>query len=136
MFWLKFSFIVIMVLALISIVKFILRKMFKIEKVKKEFFSYHHINELHRKVDRWVRHSSAIILFVFVWILLFYYEDFTYLFTYGIIFFAVLDYSVKAFFEYTYSEVPKQAILTLAEMCLLLIATVAVVQLGLLGSYY
>jgi hypothetical protein len=136
MFWLKFIFIVIMVLALISIVKFNLRKMFKIEKVKKEFFSYHHINELHRKVDRWVRHSSAIILFVFVWILLFYYEDFTYLFTYGIIFFAVLDYGVKAFFEYTYSEVPKQAILTLAEMCLVLTAIVAVVQLGLLGSYY
>ena len=53
----------------------------------------------------------------------------------GMIFTSMLDYGVKAFFEYRYSEVPKQAILTVTEWFLVLTAVVVVLQLGLLGSF-
>ena len=62
MFWLKFVLIALVVFALISLVKVILRKTLKIEKVKKEFFSNNYINELHRKVDKWVGRLTGLIL--------------------------------------------------------------------------
>ncbi|RBP00224.1 DUF4181 domain-containing protein [Rossellomorea aquimaris] len=134
MFWLKFVFIAMIVFALISLVKFILRKMFKIEKVKKEFFSNNHINELHRKVDKWVRRSTGLIFAILILVQI-NNEAFNYLLLLGIIFSAMLDYGVKAYFEYKYSEVPKQAILTLTELFLILTALVVVVQMGMLGPF-
>ncbi|MEI2664100.1 DUF4181 domain-containing protein [Rossellomorea sp. LJF3] len=134
MFWLRFVFIAMVVFALISLVKFILRKTLKIEKVKKEFFSYNHINELHRKVDKWVGRLTGII-FVIIILVQVNNEDFNYLLIMGMIFTSMLDYGVKAFFEYRYSEVPKQAILTVTELFLVMTAVVVVLQLGLLGSF-
>ena len=40
MFWLKFGFFILIVISTISVVKFSLRKILKIEKQKKDFFSY------------------------------------------------------------------------------------------------
>ncbi|MCR8848092.1 DUF4181 domain-containing protein [Rossellomorea sp. SC111] len=134
MFWLKFVFIMIIMFALISFVTFILRKTFKIEKVKKEFFSNHYINELHRKVDKWVRRTTGISLVILIFVQI-ENEAFDYLLILGMIFSAMLEYGVKAFFEYRYSEIPKQAILTLTELFLVLTAVVTVVQMGLLGSF-
>jgi hypothetical protein len=121
-FWIKFSLIVIIVFILISIVKLVLRKLFKIEKVKREWFSYNHINELHGKIDKWIRITTTISLISFSWVLLFYNEDLMYLFLIGIVFFTVVDYGVRAFFEWKHSEYPKQAILTMAEMLILVTA--------------
>jgi Domain of unknown function (DUF4181) len=134
MFWLKFVLIAVVVFALISLIKFILRKTLKIEKVKKEFFSNNYINELHRKVDKWVRRLTGLTLAILILIQI---NDvaFNYLLIVGLIFTSMLDYGVKAFFEYRYSEVPKQAILTLAELFLVLTAVVVVLQLGVLGSF-
>ncbi|MGB3261455.1 MAG: DUF4181 domain-containing protein [Paenisporosarcina sp.] len=47
----------------------------------------------------------------------------------------VLDYIVKAFFEWKYTQYPKQSILTLTEMFLILIAILIVFELKLLSSY-
>lgn len=135
MFWIKFVLIVMIVLAFVSIVKFLLRKILKIEKVKKEFYSYYHINDLHRKVDKWTRNISVITLITLLSIQLFYFENLTYLFSIGIVFFMILEYTIRAFFELKYSEHPKQAILTLTEMFLVLTAIIIVFQFQLLGSY-
>ncbi|MGG4169306.1 DUF4181 domain-containing protein [Rossellomorea vietnamensis] len=134
MFGLKFIFIALIVFALISLVKIILRKMFKIEKVKKEFFSNNYINDLHRKVDTWVRRLTGLTLAILILVQI-NNEAFHYLLILGLIFTSMLDYGVKAFFEYRYSEVPKQAILTLAELFLVLTAVVTVLQMGWLGSF-
>ncbi|WGG46553.1 DUF4181 domain-containing protein [Rossellomorea sp. DA94] len=134
MFWLKFVLIALVVFALISFVKFILRRTLKIEKVKKEFFSNNYINELHRKVDKWVGRLTGLILPIIILVQI-NNEAFHYLLIMGMILSSMLDYGVKAFFEYRYSEVPKQAILTVTEWFLVMTAVVVVLQLGLLGSF-
>jgi Domain of unknown function (DUF4181) len=134
MFWLKFVLIAMIVFALISFVKFILRKTLKIEKVKKEFFSNNYINDLHRKVDKWVRRLTGLSLAIIILVQI-NNEAFNFLLIVGLFFTSMLDYGVKAFFEYRYSEVPKQAILTVTEWFMVMTAVVVVLQLGVLGSF-
>jgi len=134
-FWIKFGLIAIVVFILISLVKLLLRKLLNIEKVKKEFFSYNHINELHRKIDKGLRIFSVITLILLSFVLLFYFEDLIYLILIAPIVLMVLDYIVRAFFEWKYTQYPKQSILTLTEMFLILIAIIIVFELKLLGSY-
>lgn len=133
MFWIKLWLIVIIVFCLISIVKLLLRNLLKIDKVKKEFFSFNYINDLHRKIDKGLRTLSAITLITLTYVLLFYYEDLIYLIFIPVIVFMVLDYMVRAFFEWKYTQHPKQSILTLAEMCLILLAIIFVFEFQLLG---
>jgi len=134
-FWIKFGLIVIIVFTVISLVKLLLRKLFNIEKVKKEFFSYNHINELHRKIDTGLRIFSVITLILLTFVVLFYFEDLIYLILIVPIVLVVMDYMVKAYFEWKYTQYPKQSILTLTEMLLILIAIIIVFELKLLGSY-
>lgn len=134
MFWLKFVLVALVVFALISFVKFILRRTLKIEKVQKEFFSNNYINESHRKVDKWVRRLTGLSLAIIILVQI-NNDAFNYLLIVGLIFTSMLDYGVKAFFEYRYSEVPKQAILTVTEWFMVMTAVVVVLQLGVLGSF-
>ena len=134
MFW-KFVLIVIIIFALVSIAKLLLRKLLKIEKVKRDFFSYNYINELHRKIDNGLRIFSVITLILLFYVQLFYLEDIIYLVLIGLIVFMVLDYIVRAFFEWKYTQYPKQSILTLTEMFLILIAMIIVIELNLLDFY-
>ncbi|NQD67951.1 DUF4181 domain-containing protein [Bacillus haikouensis] len=127
MFWVKFGLIAIIVFVLISTVKFLLRKIFKVEKVKRTFFSYNHINDSHRKVDKWVRTFTVITLIILA-ILVINYKELSYLYLIGVITLLTVDYTIRAFFEMKYSKHPKQAILTLAEMFLMLIAILIVFQ--------
>lgn len=112
-----------------------MRKLLNIEKVKKEFFSYNHINELHRKIDKGLRIFSCFTLILVSYVLLFYFEDLIYLIFIAPIILMVLDSMVRAFFEWKYTQSPKQSILTLTEMFLILIAIIIVFKLKLLGSY-
>lgn len=118
-----------------SLLKAILRKLLKIEKVKKEFFSYNHINELHRKIDKGLRIFSTISLITLYTVLLFYYEDLIYLFFFAVLAFAILDFMITAFFEWKYTLYPKQSILTLTEMLVIIVAVIIVVQFNLLGPF-
>lgn len=133
MFWIKVGFIAIIVYVLITLVNLILRKLFKIEKVKKAFFSNNYINDLHRKVDKWSRYSIAIITLL-IWVYIIYNENLTNLIFIALTVPLVMDYAVKAFFELKYSKYPKQAILTITEMFLMLTAIIIVLQFELLFS--
>ncbi|PID23244.1 hypothetical protein CSV61_01995 [Sporosarcina sp. P3] len=135
MFWLRFGVIIVCMLAVNSLLKVLLRKLLKIEKVKKELFSFDHINEVHRKIDKGLRIVSPISLITLFTVLLFYYEDFIYLFFFAVMAFTILDYMIKAFFEWTYTLYPKQSILTLTEMLVIIGAVIIVIQFNLLGSY-
>ncbi|MFI8685786.1 DUF4181 domain-containing protein [Rossellomorea sp. NPDC077527] len=104
----KYIFIAIVVFVLISIVKFLLRKIFKVKKVKRNFFSYNHINESHRKVDKWMRRFNALTLMILS-ILVINDKSMIYLYLIGISMLLALDYAVRAFFEWKFSEYPKQA---------------------------
>ncbi|PID06398.1 hypothetical protein CSV65_03620 [Sporosarcina sp. P31] len=135
MFWLRFGVIIVCMFAVNSLLKAILRKLLKIEKVKKEFFSYNHINELHRKIDKGLRIFSTISLITLYTVLLFYYEDLIYLFFFVVLAFAILDFMITAFFEWKYTLYPKQSILTLTEMLVIIVAVIIVVQFNLLGPF-
>ncbi|WP_162632620.1 DUF4181 domain-containing protein [Paraliobacillus zengyii] len=115
----------LIIFSLISIVNFILRKLFKIEKVKNKFFSNNYINVLHRRVDKWNRYCIAIIT-ILIWSL-FIFNDLSYLIFIGLTVPLALDYGVKAFFELKYSDYPKRAIITLSEMLLMLTAAIIIV---------
>lgn len=107
MIWISLIFILLIVFALISVVKTILRKVFNIEKEKKEFFSYNHINELHRKID-WV---IRIAVFIATISATFYMlnEDFSINLLLFIYFFnVVIELGVSAFFQWKYLDGSKR----------------------------
>jgi len=134
MFWIKFAFIVLIVFVLDAIVKLLLRKSLKIEKGKKSFFSYNHINELHRKIDWAIRITSTIVLIVTnILVIIEGYSINLLLIT--LIFYLVLDYTVRAIFECKYSKNPKQYILTVSEGFLFLLAIVIVIYFDLLIKF-
>jgi len=135
MFWIKFVLIGAFAFVLIEIVKVLLRKLFKIEKVKKELFSFNHVNELHRKIDKVLRIISTITLISLSYVLLFYYEDLIYLLLIAVIVFMILDYLVRAFFEWKSEKHRKQSILTLTEMLLTVATILIVIKFNLLGLY-
>ena len=131
MIWIKFAFFVLLVFVLIIIVKLLLRKLLKIEKEKSPFFSYNHINKLHRKFDWAIRITSAIALIVINSLIIF--EDYSInLILIASFFYIGLDYAVRAFFECKYSQNPKQYILTISEGGLFLLAIFIIIKFDLL----
>ncbi|EKN63700.1 DUF4181 domain-containing protein [Schinkia azotoformans] len=129
------SFVIVAFIVLVSIkgAKLFLRKVLHIEKDNKKFFSYNHINERHRKVDKAVRTASTIIFIILLYFLYFENYSITFFLT-SVIIFAVIDYVVQAYFEWRYSDKPKQSILTIAEMLLWLIALIVIIQLDLFSK--
>ena len=122
---LLFFFLVVFVIN--SVLKFTLRKLFKIEPSKREFFSYNHINDQHRKIDWFVRYGTLIAgLVLLYFVALGDYPPSYYLA--AVIAFIAVDQVVRAFFEWRASENPKQSILTLIQMAVFVAAVVVVIQ--------
>ena len=104
----KFALFVLIVFTIITGVKWLLRKMLQIEKVKKPFFSYNHINDAHRKFDwaiRIVSLCALIITYKLVSI-----EDYPQSIILVPTFIILLDFPVRAFFEWKQSPESKQYI--------------------------
>lgn len=132
MIWMKFAFIVAVTLICIFFAKILLRKVFKIERLKKERFTNHYVNDLHRKVDKVFRLVSTIILLsTFVVTILYFEESYQIIFI-AFLIFILVESLIKAFFEWKYSKSPKQSILTVAEGAILLLAAIIVLQFDLL----
>jgi len=126
-FLIKLAIFVLIVFGVIVGVKLILRKVLKIEKEKKPFFSYNHINDLHRKIDWGIRIISVITIITTNMLVVA--ENYPNYFLLIPIFLIIgLDYPVRAFFERKYSKNPKQYILTLSEGVLIFLALVIVIQ--------
>ena len=113
--WLEIGMVILGIVVLISIINFILRKLLKIDKEKKDFFAVDYANERHRKIDQgvrggWMLVSTIVIFMVFA-------EELPVIF-YLFLFIAWMttDAFVRAYFQWKHSEQPKQAILTLSEM--------------------
>lgn len=117
---------VLIVLGVNVAVKLILRKVLKIEKEKNSFFSYNHLNDLHRKIDWGIRIISVITIITTNILVVF--ENYPNYFLLLPIFLIGLDYPVRAFFERKYAKNPKQYMLTLSEGVLMLLAIVIFIQ--------
>jgi len=126
MIW-KLGLFALILIVLISVVKLFLRKIFNIEKEKKNIFSYNHINELHKKIDWAIRIISMIIFIIIAYLLI--YQDLSIkIILIAWVVSTGMDYAVRAFFEWKYSGNPKQSILTISEMFLLAIAIIIIIQ--------
>ena len=128
---LNFLLIVVVTFALIIAVKMILRRALNIEKVKKGFFSYNHINNLHKKIDWFIRITSAIVLIVCLYLITF--QNFSInIFLIALTITSGTDYAVRAFFEWRHTENPKQSILTVSEMFIVILVLFVIIQFELL----
>lgn len=131
MIFLNLTLIIIITSVCVLLVKHLLRKSLRIEKEKRNFFSYNHINATHRKVDWGLRIVSLLIYLGMI----FYVsnEEFNlYILLAALFTFYTSEYLVRAYFEWKHTDNPKQSILTLSEMTIITIAVVTVIQFDLL----
>lgn len=135
MVWLKIGLSLVILFVLMAVVKSALRKVFKIEKEKTEWFSYNHVNKTHKKVDWLVRMLSSIVL-IFISYLVIFKEYSIILYIIPVVLLLVIDYAVRAFFEWNYSDHPKQAILTIGEMVVFATALALTIQFDWLNFRY
>lgn len=126
MFWLKFGFFILSVIAITSMVKFILRKILKIKKQKKDFFSYDFINDQHKKFDKWVRWGWLLVSAILIYLVLF--QELPVVFYLSMfIGWMATDAFVRAYFQWKHSEQPKESVLTISEMLIWVIAVTVVI---------
>ena len=126
MFWLKFGFFILIVISTISVVKFSLRKILKIEKQKKDFFSYDYINDQHKKIDKWVRWGWLFIGLTTIYLVFF--QELPVMFYFSLfIAWMATDAFVRAYFQWKYSEQPKESVLTISEMLIWVTAVTVVI---------
>lgn len=126
MFWLKFVLFFVIVIATISVVKFMLRKVLKIEKRKKDFFSYDFINDQHKKIDKWVRWGWLLIGLTTIYLV--FYQELPIMFYFSLfIAWMATDAFVRAYFQWKHSEQPKKSVLTISEMLIWVIAVTVVI---------
>jgi hypothetical protein len=131
MLW-KFLLLAALMISVIAFVKFVIRKKLKIPKVKKACFSYNHINAKHRKIDWTVRITALLINVFLIYQVMF--EGFP--INLFLILLALLFTSenfVRAFFEWKFSEDPKQSILSLAEGIIFITFVVVIIQFDVLN---
>ena len=129
MFLIKLAFLVLIVFGVNVVVKLILRKVLKLEKEKKEFFSYNYFNDSHRKIDWGIRITAVITIIATNIMVVF--ENYPNYFLLIPIFFIGLEFLVKVFFERKYSQNPKQYILTLSEGVLMFLTIAIFILLNL-----
>ncbi|WP_173107116.1 DUF4181 domain-containing protein [Bacillus sp. KH172YL63] len=119
--WLKFTVMLLLVLAFMSVVKIMLRKFLGIKKKKENIVSHSLLNESQHKVEKWMMRLNGITLITFTFITIDK-GDTIHLFLIVFLPLLAVDYVVRAFFEWKQSDYPKEALLTLMEMVVLLAA--------------
>lgn len=131
MFLLMLSLFLIVLSGVMWLLKWVLRKLLNIEKPKREWFSYNHVNRLHGKVDRMIRNITTVVMLGILYMVIFQERTFIW---FGVAFLlsTVVEYSVRAFFEWKYSDHPKHSILTISELVLILAFLAVVIQFDLL----
>ncbi|MCM3666259.1 DUF4181 domain-containing protein [Mesobacillus subterraneus] len=128
----KFIMLFIVIILIIAASKFILRKVFNINKVKKKAFSYHHINSTHRKVD-WAVRLTALAVYLILMYQLFYHDLSINLFLFFMTLIFTSENFVRAYFEWKFSADPKQSILSIAEGVILITIVLGIIQFDVLN---
>ncbi|QUW22608.1 DUF4181 domain-containing protein [Sporosarcina sp. Marseille-Q4063] len=131
-FFLRLALIFIVTFALIYIAKSLMRRMFNIPKVSEDDSSRNYVKQLHREVDKPFRDYSLVILFLVLVVDLVYFPESYNLFIITVLIFTFIRMMIRAFFEWKYSKYPKQFILTLTEIFILLVVVIVVAKFNLL----
>ncbi|WP_397539105.1 DUF4181 domain-containing protein [Rummeliibacillus pycnus] len=125
--------IIILILIAICVVffafDFFMRKLLKVEN--KKWFSYNHINHLHKIVDWAIRITFTVLILAstfyrinidsteIIW-----YLDVWFILT----IFIIISESVRAFMEWKYETNRKAYILTISEMALMIVVLISIVK--------
>lgn len=130
MVWLKFVGFILVVAFIISLVNAVLRKIFEIEKTREGLFPFNSVSKLHRRIDSTIHAIAAVVYIISFYLIVSkgYSVD---IFLVSMILFTIMDHSVQAIFEWKYSQIPKQAILTISEMSLVVIALILTIHFDL-----
>lgn len=131
-FFLRLALIFIVTFILINIAKFLVRKIFNIQKVSEDDPSQNYVEQRHREVDKPFRDYSLVILFVILVVNLIYFPESYNLIMISVLTFAFIRMMIKAFFEWKYAKYPRQFILTLTDIVILLVVVIIVVKFNLL----
>lgn len=131
MFWLMLSLFLIVLFSVMWLLKWVLRKLLNIEKSKREWFSYNHVNKLHGKVNRMIRNITTVVMIGTFYMVIFQERTFIWV-ALALLVSTIVDYFVRAFFEWKYSDHPKQSILTISELVLIVAFLAVVIQFDLL----
>lgn len=131
-FFLRLALIFIVTFALIYIAKSVMRRMFNIQKVSEDDPSRNYVKQLHREVDKPFRDYSLVVLFLVLVIDLVYFSESFNLIIITVLIFTFIRMMIRAFFEWKYFKYPKQFILTLTEIFILLVVVIVVAKFNLL----
>lgn len=133
MVWINFGLLLLTIFLLKSLVRICLRKMLKIERKKQNRLLYNYINKLHRKVDLIVTVIGSFILAITLYSLEIQGYSINAFLIAGLLFILV-QLGITAFFEWRYSEIPKEYILIVSDMLIVTIVIISVIRLGLFNS--
>lgn len=119
-FWTEFIIIILIIILLVGIIPAVFR--YKMRADKKKWFSYNHINKLHKKIDWTLRIVYMISLIVSA---IFFYTK-PLLISIILAVFVLSQISVQAFIEWKFSENRKNFKVSLIQLGLTLITLVGV----------
>lgn len=131
-YFLMLALIFIVTFVLINLARSLIRKICKIEKVSEDDSSQNYVEQRHREVDKPFRDYSLVILFVILVVNLIYFPESYNLIMISVLTFAFIRMMIKAFFEWKYAKYPRQFILTLTDIVILLAVVIVVVKFNLL----
>lgn len=131
-FVLRLALIFIVSFAIIYIAKSLIRRMFNIPKVSEDDPSRNYVKQLHREVDKPFKDYSLVIIFLVLVVDLLYFPESYNLIIITVLILTFIRMMIRAFFEWKYSKYPKQFILTLTEIFILLVVVIVVAKFNLL----
>lgn len=134
--WLSLVLLLFIMAIVRAVIHFILRKTLKIEQRKGAFFSYNHVNITHKKLGWGLRVISLIVLFA-----LFYYlqnvpSPSFYLFAAVVVVLGAIDILITAFFQWRYSQNPKESVVLMSDLFIMIATLFIVIQFDLLQSIH
>ncbi|QOV12321.1 DUF4181 domain-containing protein [Viridibacillus arvi] len=109
---------------------YFMRKILKVER--KKWFSYNHVNDLHKKIDWSIR-----ITFTLIFITISYYMTYSDvhnidwyfdMWVYSFLLFIFLSESVRSVMEWKYATNPNTYIVTVAEMVLIIVLVMIILK--------
>ncbi|MYL72425.1 DUF4181 domain-containing protein [Halobacillus litoralis] len=133
-FWLGLLLLLTIVSLLLVSFNTIIRRWLKVER--KKVFSYNHVNEKHKKIDRIIRIIAAISLILGYSINIMSYPTNTYWFIqpwYIIIVFLVVSELGRAVMERKYAQNPNAYKVTILEMTLILLIYISILTTDFWG---
>ncbi|VDH00402.1 Uncharacterised protein [Lysinibacillus sphaericus] len=119
-FWIEFIIIILIIILLVGIIPAMFR--YKMRADKKKWFSYNHINKLHKKIDWTLRIVYMISILVCA---IFFYKQ-PLLISLILAIFVLSQISVQAFIEWKFSENRKNFQVSLIQLGLTFIALAGV----------